>query len=79
MPVEKKSSSESLVFVLNGLSGTEEDRLAIINGRTLAEGEQADIATPTGRVRVRCVQIKERSVIIDIGGDRREIFLRPGA
>jgi hypothetical protein len=64
--------------VLNGLSGAGQKRLAIINGSTVAEGEVSNIPTPTGRVRIRCVEIKDTSVIIEVGTELREIRLRPG-
>ena len=72
------SSVSSASLVLNGLSGTGQKRLAIINGSTVAEGEESNIPTPTGRVRVRCVEIKDSSVIIEVGNELREIRLRSG-
>jgi hypothetical protein len=73
----KKSSSISTVaLVLKGLSGTPEQRLAIINDRTVAEGEEADVSTGGGRVRIRCIQIKSDSVVIEVAGERRELHLR---
>lgn len=63
-------------LVLNGLSGPNDHRLAMINGRTVAEGEEAEVSTSTGRVKVRCVQIKSDAVILEIGGERKELRLR---
>ena len=61
---------------LKGLSGTPERRLAIINDYTFAEGETNEVNTPTGRVRVHCLQIKDDSVIVEVAGERRELRLR---
>jgi hypothetical protein len=73
-PVQTKISSTALVF--NGVSGPPDHRLAIINGKTLAEGEEAEINTVAGRLTVHCVEIKTESVVIDVGNERRELRLR---
>ena len=62
---------------LDGISGTADHKLAMINFRTMAEGETNDFLTVSGRVKIRCVEIKSRSVVIEaIGGERRELRLR---
>jgi hypothetical protein len=60
-------------LVLNGLSGTPEHRLAIINYQTFAEGDEAEVTTRSGRVRVRCVEIKGETVVVEVAGARREL------
>ena len=75
---QTNSATTSAVLVLNGLSGSAQKRLAIINGQTMAEDEVSDIPTPTGRVRVRCVEIKDTSAVIEIGTELRELHLRRG-
>lgn len=60
-------------FVLQGISGSGDRRLAVIGGHSFAAGEESDVLVPTGRVRIRCLEIKDDSVIIEIGGERREI------
>jgi hypothetical protein len=67
---------EASLLVLQGLSGTAGRKLAIISNRTLAEGEETEVNTPGGRIRFRCVEIKSDSVIIEAGGERRELRLR---
>jgi len=74
----KKPPSAPLLLTLNGINITSEHKLAMINGRTFAEGEEGEISTPNGRVQVRCVQINETSVIVEAGGERRELRPRPG-
>jgi hypothetical protein len=68
-------------FTLKGLSGAAGRRLALINNRTLADGESTEITTPTGKVKIHCIRIKEGSVIVraDTQPDTIEIFLRKAA
>ena len=66
-------------LTLNGLSGTREKPLAIINNRTMEKGEEAEVPSGGGRVRIRCVDIREDSVVVEVGGQRQELRLRQGA
>jgi len=61
-------------MTLMGISGPRDKHLAIINGKTFGKGEEQDV----GHVHIRCVEIKEESVIIDVNGERQELRLRPG-
>jgi len=67
-----------IALILNGLSGTPANPLAIINNYTIAKGEEADLRAGTGRVHVRCVDIQEDKVIIEVNGERQELRLRLG-
>ena len=69
------------VFNLKGLSGSSGHRLALINNRTVAAGEDAEITTSAGKVKIQCVEIKESSVIIraESQTDPLEVFLRKSA
>src|SRR5207249_1788555 len=49
---------------LQGFSGPNEHRLAIINNRTFEVSEEADVSTSSGRVRIRCLEIKNESVVV---------------
>jgi len=49
-------------LILNGKS----KNLVMVNGRTFSEGEEGDVSTDTGRRHIRCVKIKEDSVIVEI-------------
>jgi hypothetical protein len=75
-PVKVKSPDAALTLVLNGLSGTPQHRLAMINGRTMEEGEEAEISSSSGRIQVHCIEIKTDSVIVEVNGERRELRLR---
>ena len=61
---------------LQGISGTKEKRLAIINNRTFEEGEEAELKVEGQPTRVRCIKIGERSaqVLVNKQGPQ-EIFL----
>ena len=77
-PGPKPSASAGAdALVLNGIGGTPDHKLAMINGRTMAEGETNEVNTAAGRVRIRCLEIKGESALIEvIGGERRELHLR---
>ena len=63
---------------LNGFSRLGGRRLAIVNNVTFAEGEDAEVLTGTGRIRIRCIEITDDTVVVQIGGERRTLRLRPG-
>jgi len=63
---------------LRGISGTPDHRLAIINTSTFEAGEERDMRTNAGQVRVRCVEINPDSVVVQTAGERRVLKLRPG-
>jgi hypothetical protein len=81
-PVKASTNKEPVQVVLdlkfNGLSGTVEHRLAIINGRTFDQGEEAEVRSGAARVRVKCVEIKTDYVIIEAAGQRQVLRLRTG-
>ena len=61
---------------LKGLSGAPSNPLAMINGRTMAKGEDAEVNTDCGRLLVHCVDITTNSAVIEVSGERRELHLR---
>jgi hypothetical protein len=66
------------LLMLKGISGTRQHPLCIINNRTFEAGEEGEILTSAGKTKIRCVEIKADSVIIDIGGERQELRLPRG-
>lgn len=66
-------------LTLRGISGTPEKPLAIINTTTFTVGEENDVLTQAGRLRLRCLDINaaEGTVLIQIGGERRQLRLPP--
>lgn len=72
-------------WTLRGLAGTSQQRLATLRTtgdrpRTviLAEGEETSVPAAGGEVRVRCVQIRDDTVVIEVNGVRQELRLREG-
>ena len=63
---------------LNGISGTSDHRLAIINNRTFGPNEEGAVSTALGPVRIRCLEIKADSVLVQVGGEQRVLRLRSG-
>jgi hypothetical protein len=63
---------------LKGISGTAAEPLAIINTTTFTTGEDNDVITTAGRMRVRCVEINmlKGTVLVQVGGERRELRLQ---
>lgn len=53
---------------LKGISGVKGEPLAIINGSTISEREVADIRCGARIVRVRCLEIRSSSVIVELDG-----------
>lgn len=66
-------------IVVRGISGTQEQPLAILNSTTFTTGEENDVLTSAGRMRIRCIEINMSTgtVIIQVGGERRTLRLAP--
>jgi hypothetical protein len=64
-------------LVLRGISGTAARRLAFVNDRTLEKNEQARVRVGGSNVTVRCLEIRERSVLLRLDGRSEpfELFL----
>lgn len=64
-------------LVLKGISGTEDRPLAIINTTTFTVGEENDVITKAGRMKIRCLEINmtNGTVAVQLGGERRELRL----
>ncbi len=50
-------------------------RIALINNTTFAKGEVHEVRTESGRPKVRCVEIREKSVVVAIEGQPEECEL----
>jgi hypothetical protein len=64
--------------VLKGISTFQGKKLAIINNYPVAEGEEFSLKTGGPLLRIKCVEIKEKSVVVSVGGATKEIQLRTG-
>jgi sulfur carrier protein ThiS len=65
-------------LVLKNISGTKSRRFALLNNQTFAPGESARVQLGDTEVKVRCLEIRERSVVVAVEGQEgsREVFLR---
>jgi hypothetical protein len=67
-------------LALKGISGTRSQPFALINGATVTVGELAEIKCGNQVVKVRCREIRDRSVLLELDGigETRELKLREG-
>jgi hypothetical protein len=65
-------------LTLNGLLGRDKNRLAVINDCTLAAGEAGRVRLRSGEVRIRCLEARTNSVLVQVEGEEspRELVLR---
>ena len=61
---------------LKAISGLPEHRLALINNHTFEAGEEGEVVTTSGRMRIRCLEITQDSAVVQVGPERRELHLR---
>jgi len=65
-------------LTLQNISGPKTRRLALLNNQTVGAGETARVKLEDKEVRVRCLEIRERSIVVAVEGQEgtREIQLR---
>lgn len=66
-------------LVLSRIVSTKKSRHAVINNTTLAAGQSATVKVGNERVRILVVEVRERSAIISIEGQRQKRELRLAA
>ena len=74
MPCKKAIEGDARL-TLSGLSVGARGALAVINHRTLAEGETAELPITNGRLTVTCCEIRDQSVLVDIAGENEARLL----
>lgn len=64
---------------LKAIFGTTQRPLATINSTTFGLGEEHDLTTTAGRIKVRCLEIRleDETVIVEAAGTRRELRFPP--
>jgi len=64
-------------IAVSGICGSERRRIALINHRTFAAGESGAISVDGQILKIRCLEIREKTVVIAVDGliDRKEISL----
>jgi hypothetical protein len=78
IPVETNKPEPVVVAVdlrLKAISGLPEHRLALINNHTFEAGEEGEVVTDKGRMRIRCLEIHQDSAVVQVGSERRELRL----
>lgn len=68
--VVNNHTAEITSLIFKGVSGPPGHRLVIINNHTFGAGDEGDVTTAQGRLHVRCVEIRDDSVVIESGGQR---------
>jgi protein disulfide-isomerase len=78
-PPGERNGGSSTNLTLRRISGSKQRREVLINNQVLSAGEAAKVRLPTGDVIVRCLEIREKSVIVMVNGkERRELLLATG-
>src|SRR5258708_36117180 len=62
-------------LVLKGISGGKDRRLALINNRTVANGEELEFKFGNRTVKVRCVEIRGKSLVVRVDCQSQKPFL----
>jgi hypothetical protein len=75
-PTNPEPVTVAVELRLKAISGLPEHRLALINNHTFEAGEEGEVVTTTGRMRIRCLEITQDSAVVQVGAERRELHLR---
>lgn len=67
-------------LVLKGISSLPGRRLALLNNKTLQAGEETEIKVNNQAFKIRCLEIREKSILLGMEGttETKEIRLRSG-
>jgi len=63
-------------LVLLGITGPSDGRLALINNQNFKVGEENRVRVPGGTSLVKCVEIRERSVVVTIQGGTEQFEIQ---
>ena len=70
-----KRTFEVNTLSVKGISIEHGQSMAIINNHTFAIGDEGDVITPSGRVHLRCIDIRAGTVVIEVNGTKRELSI----
>ncbi len=72
--------AQAAQILLKGISGSRDNRFALVNNVTFSVGESGDVKAGNQTVRIRCLEIRDRSVLIEIPstGEVKELKLKEG-
>jgi len=71
--IPKASTTDLNSLVIRGKSGAMDHPLVIINDVTFAVGDERDVITPQGRIRIRCLQIVGDLAVIEANGQHHQL------
>jgi hypothetical protein len=71
--IPKSKSNDLSSLVIRGKSGSSDHPLVIINDVTFAVGDERDVITPQGRVRIHCLQIVGDLAVIEANGQHHDL------
>lgn len=74
--VNTNEKPSAVILKLDGISGTREHPLVMINGHTFGLHETAAIPTTSGKIKVHVIEISTNSTIVEVNGVPRELRLR---
>jgi hypothetical protein len=72
VPVTTNTTDLSSLVIV-GKSGPPDHPLVIINNVTFAVGDEREVVTPQGRIRIRCLQIIGDLAVIEASGQRHTL------
>jgi hypothetical protein len=75
-PVVQLISEGDSRLKLSGITISARMSLAVINGKTLSEGESTSIKLKAGNLSVKCLKIERNSVLVSIEGEDQPRILR---
>jgi hypothetical protein len=74
--VSRAPETNRVELKLRSIHGPRQKRQAVINNHRFSEGETMILRLPSCSVKVHCVEILERSVIVTVNGRREKRELR---
>lgn len=75
-PSNDGDAAPTVVLAVKGFSGYGNHRMAIINDHTFMVGEESEVVSAGGRIRIRCVEIRDGVAVVTIGNAPQKIELR---
>ena len=71
-PATTSALTNQSALTLSKITGIKKKRQAVINNTTFAIGQTATVKSGTNQVKVSCVEIRERSAVVTINGQRQK-------
>jgi len=78
---EQKRQTRLKELQLKGITGTPGRRIAVINNLTFTQGEEGEVRARNGRIKIRVLEIRDKSVLLQIEGlaEPKELLLQEGS